>query len=85
MAITIGPQLGSYEITALLGKGGMREVYKTKDTRLQRTVAIKVLPQELSNSAQLRERFEGEATAVASLNHPHICTLHDFGRTAPIF
>jgi serine/threonine protein kinase/dipeptidyl aminopeptidase/acylaminoacyl peptidase len=71
--------LGPYEILAQLGAGGMGEVYRAKDTRLGRTVAIKVLPSHLSSSLDLRQRFEREARAVSSLNHPHICTLHDIG------
>jgi serine/threonine protein kinase/Tol biopolymer transport system component len=74
-----GTQLGPYEIVSALGKGGMGEVYRATDTRLDRTVAIKVLPEHLADRADLRERFEREAKAVSSLNHPHICTLHDIG------
>src|SRR5262245_51123180 len=80
MAITIGTQLGAYEITALLGKGGMGEVYRATDKRLDRTVAIKVLRVQLSANSEMRERFEREARAVASLNHPNVCVLHDVGR-----
>src|ERR1700692_1716349 len=79
MALSSGARLGPYEILAPLGAGGMGEVYKARDTRLDRTVAIKVLPEHLSQKPQLRERFEREARAVSSLNHPHICTLHDVG------
>ena len=79
MALQAGTRLGPYEILAAIGAGGMGEVYKAKDTRLDRTVAIKVLPSHLSNNTQLKERFEREARAVSSLNHPHICTLHDIG------
>jgi serine/threonine protein kinase/Tol biopolymer transport system component len=75
-----GMRLGPYEITAPLGSGGMGEVYKARDTRLDRTVAIKVLPSHVAADANLRERFEREARAVAALNHPHICTLHDVGQ-----
>ena len=74
-----GTQLGPYEIADQLGAGGMGEVYRATDTRLDRTVAIKVLPEHLADRADLRERFEREAKAVSSLNHPHICTLHDIG------
>ena len=64
---------------APLGAGGVGEVYRAKDTRLERSVAIKVLPSHLSSNPDLRARFEREARAVSSLNHPHICTLHDVG------
>ena len=84
MEIKQGTRLGNYEILAPIGKGGMGEVYKAKDTRLDRTVAIKVLPAHLSGDADLRERFEREARTVSSLNHPHICTLHDIGREGDV-
>jgi Tol biopolymer transport system component len=77
-----GTKLGPYEIVAPLGAGGMGEVYRAKDSRLGREVAIKVLPQHLSASAEIRTRFEREARTVSSLNHPHICVLHDVGREA---
>ncbi len=80
MTLTPGTRLGPYEIVAPLGAGGMGEVYRARDTRLSRDVAIKVLPQHLSSSADVRARFEREARTVSSLNHPHICTLHDVGR-----
>ncbi len=79
MALKPGGRLGPYEIVALLGAGGMGEVYRARDTRLDRTVAVKVLPSHLSENPDFRERFEREARAVSSLNHPHICTLHDVG------
>jgi serine/threonine-protein kinase len=79
MPLTPGEQLGSYEILALLGAGGMGEVYKARDTRLDRTVAVKVLPEHIAKRDDLLARFEREARAVASLNHPNICTLHDIG------
>ncbi|MBI2678274.1 MAG: serine/threonine-protein kinase [Candidatus Koribacter versatilis] len=79
MPITAGTKLGPYEIVSAAGAGGMGEVYKARDTRLDRTVAIKVLPQHLATDAALRERFEREAKAVSSLQHPHICVLHDVG------
>ena len=79
MSLTPGAKLGSYEIIAPVGAGGMGEVYKAKDIRLDRTVAIKVLPSHLADNARLRDRFEREARAVSSLNHPHICTLYDIG------
>jgi serine/threonine protein kinase len=80
MAISAGTKLGPYEIVAPLGAGGMGEVYRARDTRLGRDVAIKVLPAHLADRPDLRERFEREARAIASLNHTHICTLHDIGR-----
>ncbi len=80
MPISPGAHLGSYEVISLLGAGGMGEVYKARDTRLDRTVAIKVLPSHLADKPQLRERFEREARTIASLNHPHICVLHDIGQ-----
>ncbi len=79
MKIETGLHLGPYEIVSAIGAGGMGEVYKARDTRLDRSVAIKVLPSHLSSSPQLRERFDREARAISSLNHPNICTLHDVG------
>jgi serine/threonine protein kinase len=79
MALTNGTKLGPYEIVAPLGAGGMGEVYRARDTRLDRTVAIKVLPPHLADTPEARQRFEREARAVSALNHPHICTLHDVG------
>ena len=79
MAVTPGSKLGPYEILSPLGAGGMGEVYRARDTRLDRTVAIKILPAQLSGDPARRQRFEREARAVASLNHPHICVLHDIG------
>src|ERR1022692_1176759 len=79
MSLAPGTRLGPYEILGAIGAGGMGEVYRARDTRLDRVVAIKILPEHLSNKPQLRERFEHEARAVSSLNHPHICTLHDIG------
>ena len=70
MALTIGTQLGSHEITALLGKGGMGEVYRARDLKLKREVAIKILPEEFSRDADRVNRFEREAEILASLNHP---------------
>src|SRR5207247_2358228 len=70
---------GPYEIVALVGAGGMGEVYRAKDTRLDRAVAIKVLPGHLADNPELRQRLEREAKTVSSLNHPHICILHDIG------
>ena len=79
MALTSGTKLGPYEILAPLGAGGMGEVYRARDTRLGRDVAIKVLPSHLSSNPDLKQRMEREARAISSLNHPHICTLHDVG------
>jgi Tol biopolymer transport system component/tRNA A-37 threonylcarbamoyl transferase component Bud32 len=75
--------LGAYEVLALVGAGGMGEVYRARDTRLDRTVAIKVLAASLTGDPQLRERFDREARAISSLNHPHICTLYDVGHHDP--
>jgi Tol biopolymer transport system component/predicted Ser/Thr protein kinase len=80
MSLAAGTRLGPYEIVAVLGAGGMGEVYRARDTRLNRTVAIKVLPSHFSEDADRRQRFEREARAVSSLNHPHICALYDVGR-----
>jgi serine/threonine protein kinase len=79
MPLTSGTTLGPYEIQSPLGAGGMGEVYRARDSRLDRTVAIKVLPQHLSSDHDLKQRFEREARAISSLNHPRICTLHDVG------
>src|SRR5512135_2432010 len=79
MALTSGTKLGPYEIQSPLGAGGMGEVYRARDTRLGRDVAVKVLPSHLSSDPDLRARFEREARAISSLQHPHICTLHDIG------
>jgi serine/threonine protein kinase len=80
MALESGRRLGAFELLQPIGAGGMGEVYRARDTRLDRTVALKVLPAELSEHPHLRERLEREARAVSSLAHPHICTLHDVGR-----
>ena len=79
MTLIPGTKLGPYEIQSLLGAGGMGEVYRARDTRLERDVAIKVLPAHLSSDPDLKQRMEREAKAISSLNHPHICTLHDVG------
>jgi eukaryotic-like serine/threonine-protein kinase len=79
MTLSAGTKLGPYEIQSPLGAGGMGEVYRARDTRLERTVAIKILPQELSKDPIRKQRFEREAKVISSLNHPHICVLHDVG------
>ena len=79
MTIAAGSRLGPYEILAPVGAGGMGEVYKARDTRLERTVAVKVLPSHLSKSEEVRQRFEREAKTISSLSHPHICALYDVG------
>src|ERR1700746_3552941 len=79
MPLPPGTKLGPYEIVSPLGAGGMGEVYRGRDTRLDRTVAIKVLPANSSTDPNLRQRLEREAKAVSKLSHPHICTLHDIG------
>src|SRR4029450_3545987 len=79
MALPAGAQRGVYEISARVGAGGMGEVYRARDTRLDRTVAIKVLPSQFAADPQLRDRFDREARAISSLNHPHICALYDVG------
>src|SRR5207253_9846460 len=79
MAIASGTKLGPYEIQSRLGAGGMGEVYRARDTRLERSVAIKVLPANLSSDPSQRQRLEREARAVSQLSHPHICALHDIG------
>ncbi len=80
MPLTPGTKLGPYEISTALGAGGMGEVYRANDTRLDRIVAIKVLPAHLSHNAELKQRFDREARAISSLTHPHICTLYDVGQ-----
>src|SRR5579871_5492641 len=84
MALTSGTRLGPYEIESPLGAGGMGEVYRARDTRLERTVAIKVLNAQLVASTELRSRFEREAKIISQLQHPHICVLHDVGNEGPI-
>jgi Tol biopolymer transport system component/tRNA A-37 threonylcarbamoyl transferase component Bud32 len=79
MALQPGTRLGPYQVESAIGAGGMGEVYKATDTRLNRTVAIKVLPPHFADDADMRQRFEREAQTIAGLNHPHICTLHDVG------
>jgi serine/threonine protein kinase len=79
MPLASGTKLGLYEIQFPLGAGGMGEVYRARDTRLERTVAIKILPQQLSNDPVRKQCFEREAKTISNLNHPHICVLHDVG------
>jgi eukaryotic-like serine/threonine-protein kinase len=74
-----GTRLGPYEILAPVGAGGMGEVYRARDTRLDRTVAVKVLPSHLSASEEIRQRFEREVKTISQLSHPHICALYDVG------
>ncbi|HYB53119.1 MAG TPA: protein kinase [Thermoanaerobaculia bacterium] len=80
MSLSAGTKLGPYEIQSPLGAGGMGEVYKALDTRLERTVAIKILTGQLASSAELRQRFEREAKTISKLSHPHICALYDVGQ-----
>jgi Tol biopolymer transport system component len=79
MALAAGARLGPYEILSALGSGGMGEVYRARDTRLDRTVAIKILPEVLAGDPQFRDRFDREARAISQLDHPHICMLYDVG------
>src|SRR6202171_5556765 len=79
MALALGTKLGPYEIVAPLGSGGMGEVYRARDARLDRTVAIKILPTQFSSDPVYKQRFEREARTISQLNHPHICVLHDIG------
>lgn len=79
MSLDPGMKLGPYEIVAAIGAGGMGEVYRARDTRLDRTVAVKILPEEMSRDPLRKQRFEREAKTISSLNHPHICVLHDVG------
>jgi Tol biopolymer transport system component len=82
MRLAAGTHLGPYEILAAIGAGGMGEVYKARDTRLDRTVAIKILPASLAADSQFRDRFDREARTISQLDHPHICTLYDVGEHA---
>src|SRR5687767_8991896 len=79
MPLTSGARLGPYEVVHALGAGGMGEVYKARDTRLDRIVAVKVLPPSLAEDPEFRHRFEREARTISQLSHPHICTLYDIG------
>jgi serine/threonine protein kinase len=80
MTLVAGTKLGPYEILEAIGAGGMGEVYKARDARLERIVAIKVLPEHLSASPELRQRFEREAKTISQISHPHICALYDVNR-----
>src|SRR5277367_6020415 len=80
MPLAQGSKLGPYEIGVPLGAGGMGEVYRARDTRLERIVAIKILPAQFSSDPVRKQRFEREAKTISNLNHPHICTLHDIGQ-----
>src|SRR5262245_37133496 len=79
MALAAGSKLGPYEVLSAIGAGGMGEVYKARDPRLERNVAVKVLPSHLSASPEVRQRFEREAKTISQLSHPHICALYDVG------
>jgi len=79
MPLTPGVRLGPYEIVAPLGAGGMGEVYRARDTRLDRVVALKILPESLAADPQFRDRFDREARSISQLSHPHICPLFDVG------
>src|SRR6201988_3358239 len=79
MALTSGTLLGPYEIQSPLGAGGMGEVYRARDTRLDRTVAIKILSSQLSSNPEARQRFDREARSISSLSHPNVCQLYDVG------
>jgi Tol biopolymer transport system component len=84
MTLSTGSRLGPYEVISPLGAGGMGEVYRARDTRLDRTVAIKVLPSRLASSPEARQRFEREAKTISTLSHPHICALYDVGREGDV-
>jgi len=79
MPLAPGTKLGPYEVLSPLGAGGMGEVFRARDTRLGRDVAVKILPREMSADTERKQRFEREAKAISGLNHPNICTLHDVG------
>src|SRR5512145_2104869 len=84
MSLTSGTRLGPYELLSPLGAGGMGEVFRARDTRLDRDVAVKVLPPHLSSSEEGRQRFEREARTISQLSHPHICALYDVGREGDV-
>ena len=79
MRLAPGTRLGPYEILSAIGAGGMGEVYKARDTRLDRTVAVKILSPDIASSPDARQRFEREARTISQLSHPHICALYDVG------
>src|ERR1700739_4278680 len=85
MALTSGTKLGPYEIRSALGAGGMGEVYRARDTRLDRYVAIKILPSHLSCTPELKSRFEREARTLSSVSHPNICHLYDVGFESGVY
>src|ERR1700687_2640565 len=85
MTLTVGTKLGPYEVLGALGVGGMGEVYRARDTRLDRTVAIKVLPEHLASDPGRRARFEREARAISGLSHPNICALFDIGDQSGVY
>src|SRR6202040_1372804 len=84
MSLSAGTILGPYEILGPLGTGGMGEVYRANDRRLERMVAIKILPENIAADPAAKQRFEREAKTISSLNHPHICVLHDIGHQAGV-
>jgi eukaryotic-like serine/threonine-protein kinase len=79
MPLAPGSRLGPYQILSPLGMGGMGEVYRARDTRLERTVALKILPSRFNSDAMRKQRLEREARTISNLNHPNICVLHDVG------
>src|SRR5438067_6247203 len=83
MSLTSGSCLGPYQIVGPLGAGGMGEVYKARDTRLDRIVAVKILPDSLAEDPQFRSRFDREARTISQLDHPHICAIYDVGTHNP--
>src|ERR1700686_3537852 len=85
MPLAAGDKLGPYEIAGLIGTGGMGEVYRARDPRLRRDVALKVLPTEVSRDPTRRQRFERESRAVAALNHPNIVSIHDVGEDRGVY
>src|SRR5215831_5370798 len=84
MPLSAGTRFGPYEVLTPIGAGGMGEVYRARDTRLGRDVAIKVLPRDLARDPDARARLEREARAISHLQHPHLCTLHDVGREGDV-